>query len=207
MIHLKYFLYMSVKRMFKRVTVYTLVSVLFWQVNIATNDIGKQECSRISGRNEYNQKKVLSITETCELLNTVQLERENPDWKPEIITVGHILISMDEISTKEESFDNKVVPHRELLNDREAEVVFQGILVANIRSDEESNPEQKVDIVIKNKHIRALNKFLLMFEGSKIEMLEIHEEQVTKNKEELQQIRETIRTSSRVRLSINIKCL
>lgn len=58
-----------------------------------------------------------------------------------------------------------------------------------------------------NKHIRANNRFLQMFEGSKQGSLLIANKKVTQDKEELQKIRETIRTAPRVGEVISIAYL
>lgn len=76
------------------------------------------------------------------------LKKEGRSGKPGTIGIDDIKISLDEISAKETSFEDKFVPATEIVDGREFEVACSIIIIRKSKNTTERT-------VIENKYIRG----------------------------------------------------
>lgn len=201
--------------MVRSIIICMVIPAFFWVAGVLTNNDDVQINKALLGGSGDTQRQVLNITETCELFNThLEITWENKLSKE--ATVNMIRISMDELCEKEGSFENKAVPAKEGVDGIEIGLVYHGIAIIDMNnidtlasgyvsdqshlSDEDS--KENTSTVLESKHIRAINRFLLMFAGRKVENLNIENRKVTRDEKELQKIQHIMPTLPQLSMPI-----
>lgn len=192
---------MSVKAIITRAMTSILLATLFWTASMAKNIKSTHVQPIMPKCSNAKQNRVMSVNEMCLLLNAKLFDTKKAGPSLGTIVLDYIQISMDEICTKEKSFENKAVPATEIVGEgKNFRVLYRGITIRN-------TPKSHTNTIITSKHIRALSKFLHMFAGRRIERLFIHNIKLTQDEQELLRIRKTLNTTPRLCVPISMKYL